>query len=344
MAAMDPYAVVLKKIREECEAYTSFLTILEEIRTKYQCLDFYADDAIPELMNPLPSRDLNQTGMEFIRGGIVAVMAAWESYVHDLFDEAFDAVLLICSGRERSLKNLREKWPNCRKILERTMKNQKEIYSLLEEGDDGSKKFWMQLLYEHRRSILDQRNLQPIFKWESDCRSNTMTIDDLFMQLFEYDEKKISQMLVEAAQNRYFILSPGELEVSLDTADPTDTSPVKALHNISRLYYGLRCVFVHGKKDKTLKDGALKDFPDDESRFPLPDQDEKSRKVMNYIRLYGIIYDYERSRMHVSYLTFICITNFIRFAAIHLMRAVAKWIYELQGEEDPVWSYPAPPK
>lgn len=343
MAARDPNEALLKKIREKCEAYESFRILLEEIRSKYQCLDFHSEDAIPQLMNPHPSKDLNEKGMEFIRGGILAVMAAWESYVSDLFDEAFEVLIIVCSGPERNLEQLQAKWPTCRKIIEKTLKNQKDIYNLLEEGDKNWQKFWMQLLHEHRRSILDQRTFLPIFDYRCDGHSNIMTIDELFIRLFEYNEKKISQMLIEVAHGNHFMLSPGELRVSLDTEDCMDESPIEALRNISSLYYGLRCIFVDGKKERVIKEGPLKDFPKYANDFLLPDQYDKSRKVMCYMKLYKIIREYERSNMHVSYLTFICITNFIRFAAIYLMRAVAKWIYELQREDDPVWSYPTPP-
>ena len=61
--------------------------------------------------------------MEFIREGIVATVAAWESYVQDLFKEAFEILIQIGSGKPPSIENLKRKWPGCNAALEKGNKS-----------------------------------------------------------------------------------------------------------------------------------------------------------------------------------------------------------------------------
>lgn len=121
---------------------------------------------------------------------------------------------------------------------------------------------------------------------------------------------------------------------------PEDTSAVDALHNISRLCYGLRCVLVHGIAEKTLNDGALKDFPDNIDEFLLPNENDEAIKEY-YVGLYIRIKEYKRN-VDLSYLTLLNVICFLRYAACSLMRAVAKWFYDIQQGEDKqcIWKYP----
>ena len=323
------------------DVYVAFVDLLKEILSKYACLNPMKGNAYSQLMKEGSDVELNESGMEFIRGGIVALMAAWENYVHDLFDEAFDTLIIICSGPEGSLERLEKQWSACSGIIKKAMKDEEEAYKLMKKTDQGPDKLWMELLNTHRRKILDQRTLQPIFNYMAARKDNAMTIDGLFMQLFEHKREKISRMLVEVAKSNYFLLYPadGDLKVTLDP-EAAHNSAVKALRNISRLYYGLRCIFVHGKKEKTLQE-ALLDFPEDEDGFPLPVQEDRDVKARKYTKLFKRVQGMGRN-VHVSYLTFLNVANFIRFAAIYLMQAVAKWIYDLQPQgprRAPVWGY-----
>lgn len=67
---------------------------------------------------------LNKTGMELIRGAIVAVMSIWETYVHDLFQEAFQVVINSTLGRKKILSHLEKQWRGCSAIIKEELQRE----------------------------------------------------------------------------------------------------------------------------------------------------------------------------------------------------------------------------
>lgn len=319
-----------------CDAYDSFQKRLTEIGSKYDYLNPMKGEVCPKLLERGSDGKLNELGREFIRGGIVAVMAAWDSYVHDLFNEAFDTVITVCSGQEKRFERLIKQWPASSEIIREVIKTHENI---CEDADLESNKFWIELLNLHRRSIVDQRTLHPIFNFMAAYKEDAMTIDGMFMQLFQHKkqktsiQQKISYMVLEAADSQPFLLYPGEHEVTLV---PTKEG-ITALHIISRLYYDLRGRVVDGKKKKIFQD-TPNDFPKVNFLHTQGDGNVDDRE-QHYITLYEQVIN-ERN-VEVDYMVFLSVVHFISFTAKHLKQAMAKWIYKLQSEDErsPVWGY-----
>ena len=89
-------------------------------------------------------------------------------------------------------------------------------------------------------------------------------IDKTFEMLAvkEKDKKSISKRVVNFGSVCYmFRYSPSSYnarEAQVEIRDET------TLNNILCLYYGLQCIFAHGKHDKTFKQGgSLSEFPGD---------------------------------------------------------------------------------
>lgn len=314
----------------ECKTYNSFLELHEQIESRYRCLDQGQGLQIDD-----------KSRMEFLRGGIVAMMAAWESYVHDLLNEAFDVFVDVCSGPEKSLKCLEARWPACRDIIKKAIKSER-AYEVLEETDEKLQKFWIELLNMHRCNILNESTFQPVFNYVTDPNEDeAMTIDKVFRCLFDYRKKALSEKVVEVAPPKHFFLYPNKIKVILaQTREPgekDDRLGIKALHKISCLYYGLRCVFVDGKKEKALN-GVLHKLLDQEFLLPLQENREESSQI--YITLYNEIQQKGRN-LEVDYMTFLSVADFIRFAAECLKDAVAVCLYNLQHKNRKVvWDLP----
>ena len=251
------------------------------------------------------------------------MMAAWESYVHDLLNEAFDAFVDVCSGPKKSLKCLEARWPACRDIIKKAIKNER-AYEVLEETDEKLQTFWIELLNMYRFNILNESTFQPIFNYVTvPNKDETMTIDRIFMCLFKYGKKKLSQVVVEVARSKYPLPDPFKFILEQKKSDG-----IKALRNVSSLYYGLCCVFVDGKKEKALN-GVLKE---------CPDQMVSLQNAQVYIDLYNKIQK-EGRNVDMDYMTFLSVTGFIRFAAECLKDAVAQCLYDLQHKnKEVVWS------
>lgn len=144
------------------------------------------------------SLELDERGMEFIRGGMVSLIAAWESYVLDILDETFQLVTEICScsGKTKSPGILKERWPGCEEITTNGLRLSDYLNSDSEEDLDKVKT----ILDQHRIKVLHHTGFSPVFS--KDNPGGKRTIDEIFRQLFK-TEKSISQILIEVADGHY---------------------------------------------------------------------------------------------------------------------------------------------
>ena len=349
----------------ECEAFDDFRELIDDLRSKYTCLNPKDGKLFKHVSAKRAigsSLDLDETGQEFIRGGIVAIMSAWESYIHDLFQEAFNILVRVGSGEQQNLGTLHRSWPACRTIIQDEIKRKAEkkgdrvevvAYDLLCEAeklpeDGDNEKIWVKLLRTHCQNVLEQKTLLPIFscQLQSVGRDCVITIDELFRQLFKIDKKskRLSQTLIEVGGFKYAIIIPDgqRVNVNLEPTDTSDQSAIEALYNISRLYYGPRCTLVHGKHKRTLQHGALKDFPNNPDNFPMPRQSTNLKISEYYVNLYTMVEERGRAA-RVSYRTFLNLNRFYNSAAYFLMLAVARWFYINvkydTGKEVLIWGY-----
>lgn len=302
---------------ENCVSYDEFKQMMEDICKRYATLNPKEGDLYQHLRSSErpDGYTLNDTGMEFIRGGIVATVVAWERYVQDVFKEAFDIMI-------QKQENI---WDNC--DIEAAIEKGRKKLKTREDQEDRKK-----CLEAHSKNVLECRTVLPIFLGREPGKNEPMTIDTLFMQLFQVKRgsKCISKLLIEVGTFNYTIRLNPMKSIDLRLKDATGNeleSAIKALNNISRLYYGLRCTLVHGKNKRTL-DGCLKDFPEAEENFSLPTTCTDSTNFANYyIRLYKWIENYGRE-VWVNYLTLLNITRFYKTAAYSLMLTLAKFLYD----------------
>ena len=311
---------------DKCASFDEFKQMMDEICKRYATLNPLGGDLYKHLSSSErpDGYTLDDTGMEFIRGGIVATVVAWERYVLDVFKEAFDIFIQLSLKKQANIPNL---WHEC--DIKVAIEKGKKKLKIHEDQDD-----WKKCLEAHSKNVLECRTVRPIFLGREPGKNEPMSIDTLFMQLFSVKSgsKCLSQLLIEIGAFNYTIrLNPKDtVSIDLMLNDATDNeleSAIKALNNISRLYYGLRCTLVHGKNKKTL-DGSLKDFPVDEENFSLPTTCKASTTIAkHYIRLYMWIKKYGRE-VWVNYLTLLNITRFYKAAAHSLMLTLAKFLYD----------------
>ena len=313
-------------------SYDNFKSMMDVICERYRPLNPYSGDLFQHLQSKErpDGYTLDDTGMEFIRGGIVATVAAWESFVQDLFKEAFDILIAVGAGEPARIDNLRTVWPGCDAAIEKGRKIKAKADQ--QEGKPNSnqdKEDKMELLMFHSRNVLERRSILPIFLGRCpDAKEQQMSIDLLFMQLFQIREECcLSQLVIDVGSFNYIMprkAGLNDLHVKLEQNDP---SAIRALNNISRLYYGLRCTLVHGKHKKTLEN-SLRDFPESADNFPLPDTCKYKQDIAEYYtRMYKWIGKHARE-IWVNYLTLLYTTRFYKTSAFSLMLAVAKWIYD----------------
>jgi hypothetical protein len=310
---------------QKCKAYSAFYEVLVSIREKYKELNPKTGLVCgTDKDGPLASSNgpPSETVMEFLRGGIISTMAAWEAYVHDLLEEAFERVLELGQG---DLSLLKEKWHRCETVIQ-------DAFDKRVAGEYGDKKLpagkvafelmkkpapWEDLLKDERDHGL--RQLQPVF-------GGPNGIDNIFERMFIRKEKKagkedekeksISQRVVNFGgvnyRFRHAPIPDGEVQVEI--------RDIKTLNHILRLYYGVRCVFAHGQRERTINEGGvLQKFPD-----ALIVTKEASVKLID---LYKRIKEHGR-RAHVNYFILVNMNRFILNVARLLFKAIAQWFFE----------------
>ena len=254
------------------KTFATFKETLDGIRDCFQCLNPVDGDVCGphKPLNVEGSRILHPRAMEFVRGGIVRILALWEGFVKDVFREYFTNEFLSCND----LKEVKAKWPRCetaiqnaieakaRKLKKKTQANEldipwkKVVFDALldEEG-------WKTLLQEHLDRCLEKMNA-PIFDiakpekqqgtsgdaQKSACGELEDGIDATFRNLFLPKNKtiRISQLIIDSGISYSCRTGPKDSDIC-----EVSFKKVEQLWNVMWLYYGLRCVFAHGDPEDT---------------------------------------------------------------------------------------------
>ena len=332
----------------QTQSYATFILTLDGKREYFNRLN-PVDGDVCGLGGPLNSHNLHSDpcAMEFFRGGIIRILAVWEGFVKDVFREYFTNEFLLCND----LKEVKAKWPRCetaiqnaieakaRKLKKKAHANDLDIPwkkvvfdALLEE------KGWKTLLLEHLDRCLEKMNA-PIFDiakpekqqgtsgdaQKSACGELEDGIDATFRNLFLPKNKtfSISQQIIDSGISYSCRTGPRDSDIC-----EVSFKKVEQLWNVTRLYYGLRCVFAHGDPEKTLQN-ALKNFPDNPNQLfePLRSETESDTPTPNYagehlLKLYKRVHG-TKSQADVSYLNWV---NMNRTAAEKLSRAIAAYL------------------
>ena len=250
---------------------------------------------------------LHPSAMEFIRGGIVMILARWEGFVKDVFRECFTNEFLSC----KDLKEVKAKWPRCETAIQNAFETRarklkkgaqaniqdiqwkKAFFDVLRE-----KKAWQTLLEEHLERCLEKMNT-PIFDiakpekqqgtsgdaQKSACGELEDGIDATFRKLFlpKNTINIFSQQIIDGGISYICRTKAREYEVHL--------KKVEQLWNVTRLYYGVRCVFAHGDPQKTLNN-SLKNFPEDPNQLLEPSSSgRKNHGGRRLLKLYKQVCD-----------------------------------------------------
>ena len=305
------------------------------------------------------SLDLHLHAMEFVRGGIVRILALWEGFVKDLLREYFTNEFLSC----KDLKEVKAKWPRCETAI------QNAIGSRARKGKaplDG-KESWLELLEAHMEECLENMKT-PIFdipsevhndkpKEESRKPSETHEaasrsgisedtqqndkpgeiqkstpgeledgIDATFMKLFlpESHKGSISQQIID--RRIKYVCRTGPKE---DDLCKVKFKNVKQLWNVTRLYYGVRCMFACGNTKSTFEN-SLYNFPkhSPEDLVKPPSDGTENYAGINLLDLYARVCSLA-DRADVSYLTWDNMNRFFQTTAEKLCRALAAYCYDL---------------
>ena len=165
----------------------------------------------------------------------------------------------------------------------------------------------------------------------------SQAIDKLFESLFSKRNKSLSATQAKPLSD--LIIGMGGIQYSfhLNYRASAEQPQLcirdgKTLNDITRLYYGLRCVYAHGGAKSTL-DGALKDFP---SQSELESNLAVRPIAERLCGLYQRIKDKGRDT-YIHYLTLVNLQRFLMILALRLCRAISCAIHIMFGKS--IWGY-----
>lgn len=166
-----------------CKAFDGFKELLEELRSCYSRLN--PKDGLCSRMGALDYPRGRDVAKEFIRGGIIRVMAAWEAYVQDVLKEAFDTVVEICGndvlkevfGAVEMCANDTEgsnstdesltRWPECHAVLHKAIERRVRKHPGCTEEN-------LQQLFHHKATPMRIASLQQFLSKKSDSEKESI--------------------------------------------------------------------------------------------------------------------------------------------------------------------------
>jgi hypothetical protein len=236
-----------------CEAFLNFKKHLNELRANYKTLNPKTEPLTGEgCMRGPDDNGLHSAVKEFLRGGVISTLVAWEAFIANVMMEAFDVVVskLRANPEARAiLLELTDGVPEKGK--------QKHQWLLLDELDADEK------VNEHKENRL--RTIYPLLSQANkEILQKGGCVDKTFIELF-YDPKRRAHFLTEDMFKLSTYISGNDFKYWYKLSNGTIvTLQIKnpiLLQHILCLYYGLRNAFSHGRVQRTLHTGALSHFP-----------------------------------------------------------------------------------
>ena len=234
-----------------CEQYDTFIERFGDLRSKNSALnDVIWMGSKSQGWSKQECRDLQ---MVYYRSSIIGILATWEAYVQDLFEEVKD---IIVKSVNSDVHDLSGSWKGAlvKKAIEwEVSTSKKEVKTPKNEVDlcmqlIQDPQHWKTVVDTYMKKKLDNAvRLKPMFK-------GSKGIDNKFQALLGM-ECVLSEVIMEKVLSHKFIVDfKEEKQLLLETPDDLD--------NLLRLYYGARCVFAHGQPKHTFgEEGVLCNFP-----------------------------------------------------------------------------------
>ena len=177
-----------------------------------------------------------------LRSAVIAMVALWETFICDVFEDGI--TILVKKLKELPYQEIIGH-DKRRKLLTKALEEYKPTEDQLKQMEDTD--YWKFALEQYAEK--ERKPICPYFEH----------IDKNFKNLF-ITEEVFSEHVAEKKGECDCILYLEQGEENPDTP-PKLYLTRNALKEITRLYYGARCILSHGRPDQTLnKKGALYNF------------------------------------------------------------------------------------
>ena len=325
---------------EDCKAFDALTTKLKDSKDSIRMLNelMKPDNPVPPPLTHHHHAEDPKTNARntYLRGAFITVMAMWEGYVQDLLEESgiivFDSVSaldpeekkdIIARSATHHLKGTDQK-----EVKEKTIALVSDIVV-----DLASPKASSAPIREFKAHILRKitGSIVPVFFRSKDTKDTKDTtfngIDDAFQKLFKFTGNLSEKIAQQKVVHEFALPRSKTAVLKLDTP--------KGINDIIRLYYGVRCAFAHGRKEKTLEiGGALHNYPDEttlRSIVEFESIEKKLRQLYDNVKGYG-------SEAWVHYDHLVNLQRFVIALAFQLFKAVSCFI--LEKYELAIWNNP----
>jgi hypothetical protein len=243
------------------KAYMGFKAVMDSKRFSYRVLNpFFGPVAICLSCMKQPDTTVHPALKEFLQNGVISTLSTWEAYVEDTLSEAFDIMMTEFSGAPM------EEWGNdSSDCCDQLMRKWKHCRTAINIGNNSIN------CPLRARNALINHDKNRVLKRMRPLLQGSHGIDDSFRSLFapkhsSSESNKLSSFMAGNAFTYSYVLQNGDA-VKVRIEDP------QLLHDILRLYYGIRCTFAHGCGNiyRTFENpqGSLHKFPKSPNELPF---------------------------------------------------------------------------
>ena len=300
-----------------CEQYDTFFERFGDLRSKNSALNkVIRTGSKSQQRSEQECQDLQ---MVYYRSAIISILATWEAYVQDLFEEVKD--IIVESIINSDVHDISRSWKSAlvKEAIEMEVKktskkeektHKKDVDLCMQLIQDPQ--HWKTLVDTYMKKKVDTAiRLKPMFK-------GSKGIDKKFQALLGMDsECVLSDVIMEKVLSHSFIVGyKEEKQLVLKTPDDLD--------NLLRLYYGARCVFAHGQSEQSFEEeGVLHGFPIEKLSTMVGDEKVagRLRSLHDNLKKHG-------NSAWVYHTTIVNMQRFIIYLAQRLFRAVSKCIFK----------------
>ena len=309
------------------EVYSAFLEEFVKLRGHHKLINTISNPQLqlPSQVSSFSEGERREAQYSVYGAAFISLLAKWEGYVQDFLEEMLRKVVSLICEKEPSQLNKKQA-ELLEKALEEWHKNEHK----------GQKKPTAQAL--SRQLIVEQDKWKDIlqsyataaFKGCSPVFHGDKGIAQTFKQLFLIDVKLTEEML-----SQWKPLHPMKLACIINGPKP-DREPIldldnaESLETIAKLIYGVRCVLVHPKNDKTFNYGALSGFPD-ESNFSKQmgrSDPRATRQFYTFFTRAEAVYKKtaEPNRLQIYYCDIVNLQRYILLVAARFHNTVVKLV------------------
>lgn len=263
LQSMQLYEIARMAMETGSQVYSAFFEEFVNSRGHHKLINKVTNPKLEiPLLRDLPDKDKRKEAQFAMYGGVfISVLVRWEAFVQDFLEEVFLKVVEKITSeqhpRKQAAKLLEKAFEDLHSNSKQQPKTCAQKFGVKLALDPDA---WKMILNDYAKKAC--KGCTPVFHGNN-------SITKYFKQLFlPYADADRGIDLAKEMLSQWNPNHPIQVGCIINTGEKLTKEPIldidnqEALMTLTRLIYGVRCVLVHPKSEKTFVHGALEKFPD----------------------------------------------------------------------------------